>query len=112
MTLIKLGSVSLHVGMSLQDAKNADEAINNNMVKQPKKKKKYSGNVELFKKYDNNHDGVISETEYKKYRSDLVKDFEKKMKAAKKEVQKTYDVLSKKGEAAQKNSSQPKTYCY
>ena len=105
MTLISLGNVALHNGMTKFEAEQADEQIRlNNHGKTPvdKNGKSLQTNVGLFEMYDKNKDGIIGNDEYQKYRNDIKEKFKSVLKNSKKEVQDIFNTL--------KNRPQSKYY--
>ena len=107
MTLIKLGNVSLRIGMTKAEAEYNDEKIKKaNHGKTPidKNGKELLSNVSLFMQYDTNKNGVIDESEYNQYRDDNKKKFEKIMKNAEQDVKNWYEDF-KKGKTQNKNET-------
>ena len=94
MTLIKLGSIGLHLGMSRAEAEYNDEQIkkvNHGKTPVDKNGKELQSNVSLFTQYDTDNNGLISESEYQNYRQDMAKKFEDMINSTKEEIKKTME---------------------
>lgn len=107
MTVIKLGNVSLHVGMTKAEAEYNDEKIkeaNHGKTPVDKNGKVLQPNVSLFTKYDTNKDGVIDIKEYKKWQEDNKKAFNDMMKKTEQDVKNMWENF-KNGNSQNSNNS-------
>lgn len=109
MTVIHLGTVALHIGMTRYKAEQADEQIRRkNHGKSPvdNSGKPLQTNTSLFELYDTNKDGVIGNDEYQKYRNDLEKKFNSMLDETAKEVK---DIITTLKVYNDKNENKPQT---
>ncbi len=110
MTLITLGKIGLHVGMTKAEAEMLDEEIkkaNHGKAPVDKNGKALQTNLSLFQAYDANKDGYIDYDEYTKYQDDKQKEAENFLDKVQEDIKKLFNDL-KEGKVNKINK--PKNY--